>query len=46
MQLVIESIILIIYRYTCDSEWKKITEVQRDGTNVFAGPAKGNRKTD
>jgi len=25
---------------------EKITEVQRDGTNVFADPAKGDRKTD
>ena len=31
---------------TCDSGWKKITEVQRDETNVFVNPAKGDRKTD
>lgn len=28
----------------CDSGWKKITEVQRDGTNVFVNPAKGDRE--
>jgi hypothetical protein len=29
-----------------DSGWKKITEVQVYGTNVFVNPAKGDRKTD
>ena len=28
----------------CDSGWKKIAEVQRDGTNVFGNPAKGDRE--